>query len=70
MPIYEYACRACGHEFETLLRNGESPACAACSGADLQKKPSVFSAAAAQEKAVAGCGTCGNPAGPGACALD
>ena len=70
MPIYEYACRACGHEFETLVRNGESPACGACSSADLQKKLSVFSSAAVGEQATAGCGTCGNPAGPGACALD
>jgi putative FmdB family regulatory protein len=69
MPIYEYACRACGHEFETLVRTGETPACDACSSADLQKKLSVFASSTSQEPSAA-CGACGNPAGPGACALD
>ena len=27
MPIYEYACRACRHEFETLVRGAEAPSC-------------------------------------------
>lgn len=37
MPIYEYACRSCGHEFETLVRGveiaspaGGEPAASAC----------------------------------------
>ena len=25
MPIYEYACDACGHEFETLQKMSEEP---------------------------------------------
>jgi putative FmdB family regulatory protein len=69
MPIYEYACRACGHEFETLVRTGETPECAECSSADLHKKLSVFSSGS-EERPTPACGTCGNPAGPGACALD
>ena len=68
MPIYEYACRACGHEFETLVRNGQTPACA-CGSADLLKKLSVFSSGS-EESSTAACGTCGNPAGSGACSLD
>ena len=69
MPIYEYACRACGHEFETLVRNGETPACGECASAELEKKLAVFISSTSQEPSAA-CGTCGNPAGPGACALD
>ena len=69
MPMYEYACRACGHEFETLVRAGETPACKECASAELDKKLSVFTSSTAREPAAA-CGTCGNPAGPGACALD
>jgi putative FmdB family regulatory protein len=30
MPIYEYACEACGEEFEYLVRNGEAPVCPEC----------------------------------------
>jgi putative FmdB family regulatory protein len=37
MPIYEYECRACGHQFEQLVRTGDSPACPSCRGADLQR---------------------------------
>jgi putative FmdB family regulatory protein len=72
MPIYEYACRSCGHEFETLVRASEAPSCAKCESPDLEKKLSVFSAQAAPaESAPAGaCGTCGHPGGPGSCALN
>ena len=37
MPIFEYECRACGHEFEQLVRSGDVPACPACQSADLEK---------------------------------
>lgn len=68
MPIYEYHCRACGEDFETLVRAAETPACVHCESADLEKKLSVFSSQKAEE--VAPCGACGNPNGPGACALN
>ena len=69
MPIYEYACRSCGHEFETLVRSSETPACASCDSKDLEKKLSVFSAqgGASSDPAPSPCGSCGNPNGPGAC---
>jgi putative FmdB family regulatory protein len=37
LPIYEYACRSCGKEFEVLVRKGDVPACPACAGTDLEK---------------------------------
>jgi putative FmdB family regulatory protein len=37
MPIFEYRCRACQHEFETLVRPGSTPACPNCAAADLEK---------------------------------
>ena len=46
MPIYEYTCKACGHEFEALVRNGKTPACAKCGARDLERRfslPSVSS---------------------------
>ncbi len=68
MPIHEYACRACGHEFETLVRSSETPSCAKCSSEDLEKKLSVFATGKSAEPVTAGpCGSCGNPGGPGAC---
>lgn len=38
MPIFEYACEACGHEFEFLvLRNKEPHACEKCGAEKLNK---------------------------------
>jgi putative FmdB family regulatory protein len=37
VPIFEYACRACGREFEQLVRTGDTPACPACASQDLDK---------------------------------
>ncbi len=41
MPLYEYLCQQCGHEFEHLVRNDERPACPACGKRRLTKKLSV-----------------------------
>lgn len=41
MPIYEYACRGCGHEFETLVRSGSTPACPKCASAELERLQSL-----------------------------
>lgn len=41
MPIYEYVCQGCGHEFEHLLRGDEKPACPSCGQDRLLKKFSV-----------------------------
>jgi putative FmdB family regulatory protein len=72
MPIYEYACRKCGHEFETLVRSGSVPDCPSCRSTELDKKLSVFATAASgpdPAPAAGPCGACGRPGGPGACAL-
>jgi len=37
MPIYEYECRACHHEFEQLVRTGDTPACPSCKSQDLER---------------------------------
>jgi len=74
MPIYEYACKSCGHEFETLVRSGATPDCPTCRSTDLEKKLSVFatggSAPESAAEACAPCGACGHPDGPGACRLN
>jgi putative FmdB family regulatory protein len=42
MPLYEYQCRACGHSFETLVRDSEQPACPACQSHDIERLLSSF----------------------------
>ena len=37
MPLYEYQCRACGHQFERLVRKGDEPACPRCQARDLER---------------------------------
>jgi putative FmdB family regulatory protein len=42
MPIYEYQCRACGHQFEYLvLPSSSPPECPSCHDRDLQKMISL-----------------------------
>lgn len=37
MPLYSFRCKSCNHEFETLVRGGETPVCASCGGGELDK---------------------------------
>lgn len=42
MPIFEYACKQCGKEFETLVRPGsDAPSCPACKNTELEKLLSI-----------------------------
>jgi putative FmdB family regulatory protein len=44
MPIYEYECRGCGHQFEFLLlpAHPTAPSCPSCHGEDLERAISMF----------------------------
>jgi putative FmdB family regulatory protein len=37
MPIYEYSCKGCAHQFETLMQAGALPECPSCHSRDLEK---------------------------------
>ena len=38
MPMFEYSCKSCGKEFETLVRAGSpAPSCPACQSTELEK---------------------------------
>ena len=37
MPIYEYTCKGCEHQFETLVRTGDTPVCPACGSDELER---------------------------------
>jgi putative FmdB family regulatory protein len=43
MPLYDFRCRACGAEFEALVRPPQEPVCPSCAGADLERLLSGFS---------------------------
>ena len=74
MPLFEYACKSCLHEFELLVRGSEAPQCPACAGHELEKHLSVCAAqtrgAAPRMSTQGGCGSCGDPRGPGACSMN
>ena len=41
MPIYEYTCRACGNDFELLVRSSTVLACPKCESQELDRKLSL-----------------------------
>ena len=69
MPIYEYRCRSCKHEFEELVRSSadrDTARCPACESGNVSRKLSVFAArqgeSASCDLAHGGtCDTCCNP---------
>ncbi len=74
MPLREFACDECRHRFEELVSEGERVACPACGSLKLTRRFSAFAVATSGGRAEAesggGCGSCGDPRGPGACRLD
>lgn len=70
MPMFEFACRACEHEFEELVRSTsdrDAPACPKCGSRRIERKLSVFAArqaSTAEAPRGGGCGRCGDPDGP------
>ncbi|HKK92146.1 MAG TPA: zinc ribbon domain-containing protein [Longimicrobiales bacterium] len=41
MPIYEYVCDDCGHDFELLVRGSDTPTCPECESAELSRQLSL-----------------------------
>jgi putative FmdB family regulatory protein len=37
MPIYEYQCKKCEHQFEALVRKSDVPACPSCGATHLER---------------------------------
>lgn len=75
MPLFEYHCKKCDHQFELLVMRSTTPACPECNSKKLQKMLSTFAvntngSSAAREAMPGPCGSCGDPRGPGACAWD
>jgi putative FmdB family regulatory protein len=75
MPIFEYICKECDHQFEALVYGNQKAECPKCHGAKLAPQLSVF-AVSAKGPASGGpspssgaCGSCGDLRGPGSCSL-
>jgi putative FmdB family regulatory protein len=50
MPLHDFHCRTCGHEFEALVRAQDPPIhCPSCSGADFDKLLSGFAVSTAEK---------------------
>ena len=76
MPLFEYRCRSCASQFEALVTQSRAPECPDCNSQDLARLLSVFAvgsqgpATAPRERGPVGaCGACGDPRGPGSCAV-
>ena len=76
MPIFEYVCKECKHEFETLVFGKQKAVCPKCQSKKLEPQFSVFAVSAkggaatpSSLSAPGPCGACGDARGPGACSL-
>jgi putative FmdB family regulatory protein len=78
MPIFEYNCQDCRHQFETLVFGRDKAKCPKCQSKKLNPQLSVFAMSAKGMSAkgsgstsapTGACGSCGDSRGPGACSL-
>jgi putative FmdB family regulatory protein len=54
MPLYDFRCRACGHEFEALVRSPEtSISCPSCQQPDAERLLSSFAVSTAERSQAA-----------------
>ena len=42
MPLYAFRCQDCAHEFETLARFEETPACPKCGAVHVERQLSLI----------------------------
>jgi putative FmdB family regulatory protein len=74
MPIFEYICQECHHQFEALVFGKQRAKCPKCHATKLDPQLSVFAVSAKGSSGGAAssggaCGSCGDPRGAGACSL-
>lgn len=54
MPLFDFRCRACGHEFEVLVRHDTPPAeCPQCHAGDPERLLSVFASTSKEQRQAA-----------------
>ena len=73
MPIFEYICKECDHQFEALVFGNKNASCPKCRSKKLVQQLSVFAVSARSSSTSnvpsGACGTCGDARGPGACSM-
>ena len=78
MPIFEYVCKECQHEFEALVFGKQKAECPRCQSKKLEPQLSIFAVSAKggatsqpsfSPESAGPCGSCGDARGPGACSL-
>jgi putative FmdB family regulatory protein len=78
MPIFEYVCNDCHHEFEALVYGKQKAECPKCQSKKLEAQLSVFAVSAKggassqssfSDGPAGACGSCGDPRGPGSCSM-
>lgn len=74
MPIFEFICQDCEHQFEALVFGSDKAECPKCHGKTLAPQLSVFSVSAKRSgggpRPAGPCGSCGDPRGPGSCSMN
>lgn len=69
MPLFEFRCETCQHDFEELIRSNEQPVCPKCGHTKVEKLFSVPAPLASQTLPTVG--SCPPPTahscGPGCC---
>lgn len=67
MPLYEYVCLTCGHEFEKIVRfseSGQTPTCPTCQSFDTRKRLSIVaSCGAGSTSSISTGSSCGSSGG-------
>lgn len=51
MPIYEYKCLGCGHQFEKIVKLSEKPNCPECDSSELEKQFTVAAVSTSKSRA-------------------
>lgn len=73
MPLFEYRCTQCQHEFEVLVRDAAWPACPECGAAQPEKLLSAVSGRVSGSHSLPISSACppsdAPPCGPGCCRL-
>lgn len=62
MPLYEFSCARCGHDFEKIVSGAPAVTCPNCGSNETRKKISACARRPAKtsggEAPVSGCGSC------------
>jgi putative FmdB family regulatory protein len=65
MPLYEYSCQECHHDFEALVFSGETVECPQCHSSRIEQQLSVPARPRTAPTALPmGCKSEGPPCGP------